>query len=166
VPLYERSDALFRDDRARTLAGFSALMALYQKQGVPVQSMQTAGADFSFDKFVIWYDADTDMTRFRQAIAAQYAFIDRGYGFAEITPLGYSKGTGMQMLVQHLGASMEDTIAIGDSLNDVEMLQVAHVGVAMGNGARLHPYADFITKDLKADGIFYAMKSLGLLEET
>ena len=58
---------------------------------------------------------------------------------------------------------MKDTIAFGDSLNDLPMMQAANIAVGMGNGTFLHPYVAFITKDIKENGIYEAMKQLNLL---
>ena len=69
----------------------------------------------------------------------------------------------MQQLVDYLQMDMKDTIAFGDSLNDLPMMQAANIAVGMGNGTSLHPYVTFITKDIKEDGIYEAMKQLNLL---
>ncbi len=162
APLYERSDAMFLDGQIKPLRWMQDLLDLYDSQGLSVQDLHKSG-DFSFDKFVIWYDESTDMERFCKLIDGHFTYIDRGNGFVELPPVGFSKATGMEWILDKLGGSPEDTIAIGDSLNDLEMIQAAHVGVAMGNGKKLHPYADFITKDLKNNGIEFALKQLGVI---
>ncbi|OAY69521.1 Sugar phosphatase YidA [Ananas comosus] len=53
----------------------------------------------------------------------------------EIVPAGTSKGSGVKMLLDHLGISPKEVMAIGDGENDVEMLQVASLGVALANGS-------------------------------
>ena len=52
---------------------------------------------------------------------------------AELTPLGISKVTAIELVCDHLGVLWEDTIAFGDGANDLEMIQYVHTGVAMGN---------------------------------
>lgn len=56
-------------------------------------------------------------------------FIDRGNGFYEVVPMGYSKASGMQFLMDHFAIAKEDTIAIGDSTNDLPMLSYAGTGI-------------------------------------
>lgn len=51
----------------------------------------------------------------------------------EITPLHMSKGVGIKKLCEITGIPLENTIAVGDSDNDVEMMKVAGLPVAMGN---------------------------------
>ncbi|MED6181875.1 hypothetical protein PIB30_023398 [Stylosanthes scabra] len=53
----------------------------------------------------------------------------------EIVPLGTSKGNGVKMLLDHLGVTPKEIMAIGDGENDVEMLELASVGIALSNGS-------------------------------
>lgn len=162
TPLYERSDTMFYDPTMPKHPAFCDLMKIYERKQKDVQDL-TDHADFSFDKFVIWYDEQTDLKKFQDGIAADFDFIDRENGFAEMVPKNCSKATGMQQLVDYLQMDMKDTIAFGDSLNDLPMMQAANIAVGMGNGTSLRPYVTFITKDIKENGIYEAMKQLNLL---
>lgn len=51
----------------------------------------------------------------------------------EINCIGVHKGRGLQILCEHLNISMQDVIAIGDSDNDLTMLKMSGLGIAMGN---------------------------------
>ncbi|KAJ0090292.1 hypothetical protein Patl1_12966 [Pistacia atlantica] len=53
----------------------------------------------------------------------------------EIVPAGTSKGNGVRMLLDHLGISAKEIMAIGDGENDTEMLELASLGVALSNGS-------------------------------
>ena len=76
----------------------------------------------------------------------------------EISMKGITKATGMDKILLHEKAYLKDTIAIGDSLNDIEMLEHAHIGICMGNGVEdCKKIADFITKDIGDDGLAYAL---------
>lgn len=77
---------------------------------------------------------------------------------------GSSKAKGMQIVLEHSGLSNEEAVAFGDGLNDIEMLQHAGVGVAMGNGrTELKKQADFVTDSVWEDGIYKGLEKLGLL---
>ncbi len=55
-------------------------------------------------------------------------------------------------------------MAFGDGLNDMEMLDTVGFGVAMGNAEpELKLLADFVTKDIREDGILYALEELGII---
>ncbi|KAI4337527.1 hypothetical protein L6164_015931 [Bauhinia variegata] len=53
----------------------------------------------------------------------------------EIVPLGTSKGNGVKMLLDHLGVTVKEIMAIGDGENDIEMLKLASLGIALSNGS-------------------------------
>jgi HAD superfamily hydrolase (TIGR01484 family) len=50
-----------------------------------------------------------------------------------VLPLGASKGGGVSWLLHHKGLSAAGLLALGDGENDIEMLQLAAIGAAMGN---------------------------------
>ena len=72
----------------------------------------------------------------------------------EVTPQGVSKGTGLVDLCSILGIPIEEAIGVGDAFNDVPMLKMAGLGVAMGNSneAALKA-ADVVVGDNDHDGI-------------
>ena len=77
----------------------------------------------------------------------------------ESSPRGISKASGLLELCKHLGISIDETIAIGDAPNDLEILQTAGVGIAMGNAdERIKSIADFVTDDNDHDGIARAVE--------
>ncbi len=43
------------------------------------------------------------------------------------------KGNGLYTLAEYLNISVENTVAIGDGLNDVSMMEKANISIAMGN---------------------------------
>ena len=82
----------------------------------------------------------------------------------EITCNGETKATGMAYYLQHTGGSIEDTIAVGDGLNDMDMLHKAKLAIAMGNGKpETKEIADYITDHVDKDGLFNAFKHFGLI---
>ncbi len=59
---------------------------------------------------------------------------------------------------------MEDAMALGDSMNDYEMVKAAGMGVAMGNAHdKLKAVADYVTFDVDDAGLFHAMKYYKLI---
>jgi Cof subfamily protein (haloacid dehalogenase superfamily) len=66
--------------------------------------------------------------------------------FLEFTEAGVTKGTSLNSLIQRLGINRDEVIAIGDSNNDLSMIQFAGLGVAMGNASEeIKAQADFVT---------------------
>ncbi|GIP44560.1 phosphatase YwpJ [Paenibacillus sp. J45TS6] len=70
-----------------------------------------------------------------------------------------SKGNALSKLASRLGVSMEDTMAIGDSFNDVSMLSMAHHSVAMGNAnPKIKELAKEVTLKNTEHGVAYAIE--------
>ncbi|MFP4976267.1 Cof-type HAD-IIB family hydrolase [Paenibacillus sp. CN-4] len=74
--------------------------------------------------------------------------------FLEIMHYEGTKGKALEFLAGHFGCDLADTIAVGDSWNDHEMLEVAGLGVAMGNSIpALKAIAGYITRSNNEDGV-------------
>ena len=85
-------------------------------------------------------------------------------GFGELNNASVNKAEGIKRFIEYVGGSIEDTVAIGDSGNDIEMINFANVGVAMGNATQpIKDAADIITTDVDKDGIYNAFVTLGLI---
>jgi Cof subfamily protein (haloacid dehalogenase superfamily) len=71
-----------------------------------------------------------------------------------------NKGVAVKYLTETiLGLSAENVMAIGDNFNDVEMLEYAQVGVAMGNApAEVKAFANWTTADVEDDGAAIAIE--------
>jgi Cof subfamily protein (haloacid dehalogenase superfamily) len=79
-----------------------------------------------------------------------------------ITP-GISKATGMSWVASYLGVKREEAIAIGDGDNDVEMLEWAGLGIAMGNATpAAKAAADWIAPPVEEDGVAAALQQFVL----
>lgn len=83
--------------------------------------------------------------------------------FTDIVAQNNSKAAGMEAVCRHFGISQHETIAFGDGANDIEMLQWAHIGIAMGNAEQtVKQHADFVTTDVDHEGIEQAIIKLGI----
>ena len=79
----------------------------------------------------------------------------------EANKKGVSKALGLEALSKHLGLEMKSIMAFGDSCNDLEMLQQAGIGVAMGNAEEeTKKAADRVTKTNTEDGVAYMIKEV------
>ena len=165
APLYERRDAFYFDPECRELEFVKVIRDTFRMQEKNVWR-SVNDADFSFDKFVIAYDDKTDLERFKTGIAENFVYIDRGKGFGEMAQKNCSKKTGMDFVLNYYGLQKSDAYAIGDSLNDLPMFEGAGISIAMGNGEKLIPYADYVTADLWHDGIYQAMEYFGFFERS
>lgn len=82
----------------------------------------------------------------------------------ELSGKDFDKGKAVERLCEFLGISTEDTIAVGDSMNDLEMLQSAGTGVCMADGSpALLQIADMVCPSVTEDGLYNAFEKLNLL---
>ncbi len=92
-------------------------------------------ADFFSDKFVIWYKTPEQLECFRKTSDQYFKCIVHGGNFREFVPLGYSKATGLQFVLDYYNIEKNDALAFGDSNNDFTMLSYLPNSIAMGNSA-------------------------------
>lgn len=91
-------------------------------------------------------------TEFKQDVS--YNFWGAAFPAIEIMSQGFHKALGVQAAAKTLGFKREQIIAFGDERNDLEMLEYAGIGVAMGNGhEKAKAAADFITTSNDEQGI-------------
>lgn len=94
----------------------------------------------------------------------RYSFGSMGDRCGEVTDSRYTKATGMAEILRRFDAPQSATIAFGDGDNDLEMMDFASFGVAMGNGTpALRAAADMVTDDINSNGLYNAFKKLGLI---
>ncbi|MDG4656757.1 Cof-type HAD-IIB family hydrolase [Ectobacillus antri] len=77
----------------------------------------------------------------------------------EILPTGVSKLRGLQIVGQHLGIATSEMVIIGDSIDDLEAIEHAGLGVAMGNATiEVKRAAGWITRSNNENGVTYMIK--------
>ncbi len=78
----------------------------------------------------------------------------------EVNSSGVNKAKGIEMVCKRLGLSMDQVMAVGDSLNDMSMIQAAGIGVAMGNAQEsVKLAADWVTATNNEDGVAKAIQN-------
>ncbi|MCJ7843122.1 Cof-type HAD-IIB family hydrolase [Lederbergia sp. NSJ-179] len=84
----------------------------------------------------------------------------------EVNALGINKANALKKVCDRIGITMDQVLAVGDSLNDLAMIQEAGCGVAMGNAQDLvKEAADWVTDTNEADGVAKAIRYWVLDEE-
>ena len=75
-----------------------------------------------------------------------------------------SKARGIKRVCEALGVPLDETMAFGDGLNDVEMFKTVGYGVAMGDTVpELRALAQYQTGTVEEDGIYNALQHLGII---
>lgn len=84
--------------------------------------------------------------------------------FTDIIPSGSNKAEGIKSMMKHYSIPEDGVMAFGDGGNDMEMLEFATIGVAMGNSEpKVKAAADYVTASVDEDGVRNALSHYGLI---
>lgn len=114
-------------------------------------------------KFII-HSHNKTVTQIREELSKSFKVLDNTMGVpkdftAEVMQKGITKATGIACFERLLHLDHSQIIAMGDGVNDKEMVAYASFGVAMGNGDdEVKKVADYITTSVENDGVYNALK--------
>lgn len=120
---------------------------------------------------VCFLESEVPFTRIKEEFQGKFEVIQCtvpafGRDSGEMMIPGIHKAVAIEYLLEHLGMSRDNTIAIGDGMNDAEMLEFCAVGIAMGNAKPgLIGLADHVTDSVENDGLYKSFVHLGLVTE-
>ncbi len=118
---------------------------------------------------IFFLSETTPVEEVRRHFAGRFMIINNTIGLpeeksGELSRTGVSKATGIEVVLKHYGCDRADSVAIGDGYNDLEMIEYAGTGIAMGNGVgSLKQLADHVTADINDDGLYKAFQYAGLI---
>ena len=116
------------------------------------------------NKFSALAHEKTNYPAVEEALADRFDFMNHGDGIIEAVPKGTSKATGIQWLCEHLNIEKENTYALGDSINDLEMLAFVGHSIAMGNASQMaKDAAEYVTSHIHEDGVLKALEHYKLI---
>lgn len=96
-------------------------------------------------------------------IQAEVALAERTS--VELSPLSVDKGTGLEILCHYLGISLEETVSVGDSFNDLPILKKAGLSVAVENGVKeVKDACQEIVSDCNHDGVAEAIEKFLMMD--
>lgn len=83
--------------------------------------------------------------------------------YADIVLAGFTKMNGIEIMLEKLNKN--GYIAIGDSLNDIDMMKGSYLSIAVGGAhEKAKETADYVSKEVLEDGIYLALKDLKLID--
>ncbi|MDI9539912.1 MAG: HAD family hydrolase [Bacillota bacterium] len=108
--------------------------------------------------------ADIMLSKLGSEFMSHYDNWYPGVYTGEIVYKKNTKASGIDFIINKNNHPLEKVIAIGDSLNDYEMIVHAGIGVAMGNAvSELKEVADFITTSVDDDGLYNCFRKYKLI---
>lgn len=113
-------------------------------------------------KVSIHFDSLSQREEILRQIPKHLTFTNFLHLGGEITHSEYNKATAIQFVKNYYEEEYK-TVAMGDSENDLPMLEYADISVAMGNGFKeVKEKADYVTDKIDNDGLYKAFKYLKL----
>lgn len=165
IPTYfERCDAILYDGEPHHHPVFPMIRKMAPTENIAEYTGEKA-ATYTFDKYLVSIEPDSDRAGFEKYVKENDMIcFDHGHDVWEVTLAKYTKATGIQFLLDHLGMSLEDSFAFGDSTNDLAMLKYAGTSIAMGNSMpEIFPFCTYRTTGITDNGIWNAMKHFQLI---
>ena len=137
---------VIRGDQTAVKTALTVVQDHFQKQGI---SLDLFSPTYRFSDLAFARTVPADEVRM---VLRDYPVqvIDTGYAIHLQAP-GINKGTALIELAREMGLIPADFLAIGDSLNDIQMLKTAGIGITVANA---HP-------DTKAASQYIARKEYG-----
>lgn len=154
------------------------MMDIMQEKGITKEHLEQLVGKFYIQKDVwnndreekiIYYEAPFPVSKVHEDLepyfdAVQLSLSGSDEYSGEVGINGIHKATGMEIYLNHVGVTRENCIAIGDGPNDLQMMEYAGIGVAMGNAREdVKERANLVTTDIDEDGIYNAFEHLGLI---
>lgn len=139
------------------------------KNRMPIQiasfdEMKAKQEQINFFKILFLDEADKldqcekDLPR---AMKEKYNIIRTETFSLDFIPAHINKGTALKALAKKLGFAQADTIALGNSNNDISMVQYAGIGIAVNNSTpALLQVADQVTASNNDDGVGKALRKI------
>ncbi|MCA1029106.1 Cof-type HAD-IIB family hydrolase [Cytobacillus kochii] len=114
-------------------------------------------------KIEIYFENNDDLIHAKKALDVMYdeeiAITQLNDSRLDIVPYGVSKWNGLLRLSKELGIAPQEIVAIGDGYDDLQMIEGAGLGVAMGNAPHvLKKQADWVTRTNDEQGVTYMVK--------
>ncbi len=125
-------------------------------------------AAVSFSK-VTCFDSPMSVTELASLIGPEVGALPSslpvlGSSAGELFQIGVHKAVGIEVVMQHLGLTRDDVVAVGDGANDVEMLEFAGIGVAIDGGdPRLLASAKLVVPGPERSGLVDAFTQLSMI---
>ncbi|WP_119072303.1 Cof-type HAD-IIB family hydrolase [Aggregatilinea lenta] len=162
APLNGSHDAIDRN--------MAILMAHYEPAARVVDDLAQALTDAYKPHKIIFMNADDlpSVAAFQDTLAETFAgradVMRSGLiSLFEILPRGVSKANALAVLLDYLDIDPAETMAVGDNSNDLEMIRMAGVGVAMGQSPdAVRAQADYVTGTNDEDGVGHAIHTFVL----
>ncbi|HSA06332.1 MAG TPA: Cof-type HAD-IIB family hydrolase [Candidatus Gastranaerophilales bacterium] len=160
---------VYLDDKLYVENNFPILQEYAIKRNISVYKLNRfEDVEDFFPTKILIMDSDADKTEnlareFKKKYSDELYITKSTDYFCEFVNKKCSKADGISFLAQKWNINQDEIMAIGDHENDIEMIEFAGLGVAMGNSHEsVQKRADFITDTVDNDGAALAIEKFAL----
>lgn len=115
-------------------------------------------------KYTIYHPEDAESAirgEFQEKWSKTHQLVCAGNNYMDAMDLHANKGTGLKKIQDYLGITREETMAFGDNINDIEMLENAAASYAVGDAREeVKNAARNVAPPMKEDGVLQVLKTL------
>lgn len=115
-------------------------------------------------KYTIYHPCNAENAtegEFQKKWSSTHQLVCAGNNYMDVMDLHANKGTGLKKIQEYLGITKEETMAFGDNINDIEMLQNAGKSYAVGDAREeVKIAARYVAPPMKEDGVLQILKRL------
>lgn len=164
IPIFEGKNIVYYDETNLPFTPYQS--DVKATLGDKLQSIAGHFGKWEFCKFVCITDPTlSNVKNCVNNLESEFIFQIHNDFLFEMLLKGVNKGTAINFICQKLGIDPADTFAIGDSVNDLDMLKAAGTAIAMANAPdEVKNAADFVTTLAEDDGIAIALKHFNLID--
>jgi Cof subfamily protein (haloacid dehalogenase superfamily) len=134
----------------------------YSQQFVPSLSEHLHDQPVAPPKIEVYFEEKSDLIDAKKALESMYIEIETIQLDAlrmDIVPAGASKLTGLAYLGDLLGFDLKEMVYIGDSLDDIPLIEAVGLGVSMWNAPfEVKKASDWVTRSENEQGVAYMVK--------
>lgn len=135
---------------------------MYSQQFVSSLSDHLHGEPVKTPKIEVYFEKRKDLQDAKTALDKMYSEIETielDPLRLDIVPAGCSKLSGLSYIGRQYGIRLQEMVVIGNSLDDIPMIEAAGLGVAMGSSEfEVKRAADWITRSENEHGVAYMVR--------
>lgn len=134
----------------------SNILDYIEKNNLPIQQFVISSlSSLDYIKSEISNNTEVSISQISKYGKYKDKILNKEYEYLSIIPSNTSKSSAVNFLTKYLEINQEDTIAIGDNLNDIDMLKNSGIGIAVANAYNeVKNIADYTTTNSVTDGGF------------
>lgn len=142
---------------------FTKKLPIYMKESIVVK-MEDAVKTIDINKFLFMSEDKTVLEEVEKDLRKTIedpngVCFYQGPDFLEVMPGGINKGNAVDDLISYYKLDRNNVMALGDDINDLEMIQKAGLGIAMGNALDcVKKVAVYVTDTNENDGVAKAIE--------